>query len=83
MSSRALDDLLAESSEAAADLRNGRCGIHRTVLWRLRTGRRSPDLETAVKLAELTSGRVSITGWTKPVSGRPRSHEVQRTAEAA
>jgi len=63
-SSVALDEVLQEDgveSRAIAER------FHRTMLWRLRTGRRSPDLKTAGELQELSAGRVDALGWLKPV----------------
>jgi hypothetical protein len=64
-SSQALDALLKEenSPEAQAISDPKISGIHRTVLWRYRTGRRKPDLVPAAKLEKLSNGRVPITGW--------------------
>ncbi|HMJ55707.1 MAG TPA: hypothetical protein VK540_26710 [Polyangiaceae bacterium] len=36
---------------------------HRTVLWRFRTGRGLPDLETAVDLCNLSQGRILERDW--------------------
>jgi hypothetical protein len=41
--------------------------FHRSVLWRLRTGRRLPELEGAVLMARVTKRRIPEVYWTKPV----------------
>lgn len=59
-SSASLDALLEETSPEAEAIR---LRFHRTMLWRLRTGRRSPDLQTAIELGELSKERVPAAGW--------------------
>lgn len=80
VASRALDDFCKENNDEAEALRNGRCGVHRTVIWRLRTGRRSPDLSTAALIEKATGGRVRTTDWAVRITGRLRSHEVRARA---
>jgi hypothetical protein len=59
-SSRALDELLDTDGPESEAIR---ARFHRTMLWRYRTGRRKPDIETAKTLAELSGGRVPMNGW--------------------
>ena len=53
----------------AADAVRG--AFHRTILYKLRTGRRGPELATAVQIERLTGGRVSTEGWL--VNRRPKA----------
>jgi hypothetical protein len=55
-----LDALLDETSPEAEAIK---LRFHRTMLWRLRTGRRSPDLQTAIQIGELSKERVPAAGW--------------------
>lgn len=64
-SSVALDQFLKDAGEAEMEALSAR--FHRTMLWKLRTGRRGPELETAVELERLTGGKVSAAGWLNPV----------------
>lgn len=64
-SSVALDELLDRGGDAAEAIRTR---FHRTMLWRLRTGRRLPEIETATELHRLSGGRVPIDGWTEPAA---------------
>lgn len=66
-SSEALQRLLEGESEYSIAIK-GR--FHRTVLWRLVTGRRSPDLVTAVDIDDLTGGGVPVKGWLRFVRRR-------------
>lgn len=38
-------------------------GIHRTVLWNFKTGRRKPDAVNARLLEEVSNGEVPANGW--------------------
>jgi hypothetical protein len=38
--------------------------FHRTMLWRWKTGRGTPDLHSAPELQKLSRGRVRADGWT-------------------
>jgi len=59
-SSEALDGLLEKDvPETRAILKR----FHRTMLWRFRTGRRSPDLQTAIELQKLSGQKVPAAGW--------------------
>lgn len=59
-SSAALDALLGgESPESTAITAR----FHRTMLWRLRTGRRFPDLQSAIEIERLSAGQVPASGW--------------------
>lgn len=66
-SSRLLDALLSEGGDVAALLV---ATFHRTTLWRLRTGRRRPEMDTANDIARITHGRVPVTGWVAKRSTR-------------
>lgn len=63
VSSRALDSLLDTDTPQSKAIKSR---FHRTMLWRLRTGRRSPDLDTAAEIEKLTRGTRPVTaiGWT-------------------
>lgn len=65
LSSRALDALLADDSPGADALKKAfeEEKIHRTVLWRYRTGRGKPDADTLAKIERITEGRVPANGW--------------------
>jgi hypothetical protein len=45
---------------------------HRTVLWRLRTGRRSAAADTRQTVAELTGRKIAPADWEKPARGPRR-----------
>lgn len=60
VASRALNQLLDEGGELADAVR---AVVHRTVLWRYRTGRGKPDVDTAAKLEEASAGRVQANAW--------------------
>lgn len=62
-SSVALAQILEEGGEAAEAIT---ARFHRTMLWRLRTGRRLPELETAIVLETLSEGRIQAAGWFRP-----------------
>lgn len=62
-SSVALAEVLSEGGEEAAAIT---ARFDRSMLWRLRTGRRLPELETAVALQELSGGRIDAAGWLRP-----------------
>jgi hypothetical protein len=38
-------------------------GIHRTMLWNFKTGRRKPDAVNAKLLEDASEGRVPANGW--------------------
>lgn len=59
-SSIALDALLSEGGPAAEAIK---AEVHRTVLWRYRTGRSKPDAATLSKIERLSGGRVRAGGW--------------------
>jgi hypothetical protein len=61
-SRRALDHLLTEESAEAKAVRE--CAdVHRTQLWKYRTGRGRPDANTIALLARLSRNRVPADGW--------------------
>lgn len=60
-SSIALDTLLDIGGEKAEAIRKST--IHRTVLWRYRTGLGKPDVESAALLERLSGGEVAANGW--------------------
>jgi hypothetical protein len=63
-SSIALDALLkAGGPEAEAISDEATSKIHRTQVWKYRTGRRKPDAETIARLERLSEGRVPANGW--------------------
>jgi len=64
--SRELDRIMAEDGPLARAIQRK---FHRSVLWRLRTGRRQPELESAVLMAKVTKGRLPESYWTIPVRG--------------
>jgi hypothetical protein len=53
---------LADLIEKEPDLFRG-IGLHRTVLWNFKTGRRKPDAVSAKLLEDVTEGRVPANGW--------------------
>ncbi len=55
--------------------------VHRTVLWRFRTGRAAPGREIASRLQRVTGGRVAILDWDKHARGPLRKGEVRRTID--
>jgi len=59
-SSEKLRRLLLGDSPMARAIRQQ---FERSMLWRFRTGRRTPGLETALDLATITRGRLSLEGW--------------------
>lgn len=61
-SRRALDHLLDEESPEAIAVRENP-KLHRTMLWRYRTGKGRPDANTIALLDQLSRGRVPATGW--------------------
>lgn len=61
-SAQALDRLLSEGGAIAAALKSS---VHRTMLWRFRSGRRLPDAQTIAKLHEVSGGLVPADGWTR------------------
>jgi hypothetical protein len=83
ISSQALDALLKEESspEAQAISDQKISGIHRTVLWRYRTGKRKPDIGPATRLEKLSNGRVPLTGWEDIKSDAPLSEGAQDEIE--
>ena len=64
-SALALDAVLKEESPEAEALHDAvrNRDLHRTMLWRFRTGHGAPELQTARRLHQLTNGRVPIDGW--------------------
>jgi hypothetical protein len=58
----ALGEVLDEGGPIAKAIE---AAVHRTMLWRFRTGRRQPDAETIAKLHNLSNGRVAANGWTR------------------
>jgi hypothetical protein len=63
-SSIVLDALLkAGGPEAEAISDEATSKIHRTQVWKYRTGRRKPDAETIARLERLSNGRVPANGW--------------------
>lgn len=55
-----LGAVLDEQGEMASAIERS---IHRTALWRYRTGRRRPDAETIALLHRLSDGRIAAHGW--------------------
>ena len=53
-------EVLNEDGEEAKAIK---AEVHRTMLWRFVTGRRSPDADTIAKLHRLSGGRVPADGW--------------------
>jgi hypothetical protein len=62
-SSEALRRLLAEGGERAQAVQER---FDRTMLWRFKTGERTPSLSTAIELAKVSRGAVSVEGWRRP-----------------
>lgn len=54
-------------------------GLHRTVLWNFKTGRRRPDSVSAKLLEDVTGGRVPANGW----ATQAEVDERNKTAPAA
>jgi hypothetical protein len=69
-SSEALDAVL---NKGGADAEQIRDKFHRTMLWRLRSGKRSPELQTAVDIEKITGGKVTAEGWTLKIECAPES----------
>lgn len=65
VSAASLGAILDRSGKAATYIRER---WHRTMLWRWRTGRGRPDLDTAAELHKVTRGRVRADGWTTPAA---------------
>jgi uncharacterized protein YegJ (DUF2314 family) len=59
-SARALGEVLDEEGEAARAIRDA---VHRTMLWKYRTGRSKPDADTIALLHRLSDGRIAAHGW--------------------
>lgn len=55
-------------------------GLHRTVLWNFKTGRRRPDSVSAKLLEDATGGRVPANGWATPAEVQERK---DKTPDAA
>ena len=64
-----LDAVLAKGGPVAAALLRR---YHRTVLWRLRTGRRSAAPDTRDTIAELTGYKIALVDWVRPARGPRR-----------
>lgn len=60
---RALSEVLDEDGEMARALKKH---FHYTMLWKYKTGRRRPALESATKMHELTFGRIQESQWYVP-----------------
>lgn len=60
-SSRSLDALLDADCDEARSIRGST--IHRTVLWRYRTGKGKPAAAAAAELDRLSNGKVPANGW--------------------
>ena len=76
-SSKALDHLLDVGGPEAESIKS-ESGIHRTVLWRYRTGKGKPDADTVAILDRLTGGKVPANGWedeSPSDAGQPKSSE--------
>jgi hypothetical protein len=69
-SSRALDALLNRGGPAAEAIKTS--SIHRTMLWRYRTGRGKPDAKSIALLEQLSGGEVPGNGWIDIPVERPR-----------
>ena len=67
--SEALDRLLSEWPAVIAALASA--GIHRTALWRYRTGRTTPGSDIAAKIQRLTDGAVPADSWAPTDPGHP------------
>lgn len=61
VSSRALDVLLEQGGEVAEAIKESK--IHRTQLWKYRTGKRKPEADTIAILDRLSGGAVPANGW--------------------
>jgi hypothetical protein len=85
LSSRALDALLKRKDDDAKAMKmaleDENEGVHRTVLWRYRTGTGKPGVEGAAKIERITGGLVPANGWEDiadepPASeSKPNGHE--------
>ena len=79
LSSRALDQLLEAGGEQAEAIKGL---LHRTVLWRYRTGKGKPDADTIAKLDRLSEGFVPANGWEDELdSAASTSHKAAGGAE--
>ena len=58
--SRALDRVLNQGGEVADRIKEA---IHRTQLWRFRTGRGNPDANTIAVLHRLSDGAIAASQW--------------------
>jgi hypothetical protein len=71
---RSLDNILREEASPEAVAIRTCAEIHRTMLWRYRTGKGRPDANTIALLAQLSNGRIPATGWVddeKPAEETP------------
>lgn len=55
-----LDAILTDGGEVAESIKDA---VHRTQLWRFRTGKGKPDANTIALLHRLSEGRVAADGW--------------------
>ena len=80
-SSEALGRLLLGDGPIARILRKQ---YERSMLWRPRSGRRTPSLGTAFDLAKVTHGRLSLQAWFRPHNNSIRGDESrQRSSKRA
>lgn len=61
---RELDKVLDEDGPTAKAIRRE---FHRTSLWRLRTGRRQGELDSAKLIEKKSRGRIRATWWREDV----------------
>lgn len=77
VSAAELGAVLDEGGEVAGAIRQR---FDRSMLWRLRTGRRQyPQMCSAVVLRELTGGRISLDGWAVRRASGPVPSDVGMT----
>ena len=55
-------------------------GIHRTALWKFKTGKRKPDSVSAAILEEVSGGRVPASGWATPAEIEERKTKTPNAA---
>ncbi|WP_437948696.1 hypothetical protein WME98_50110 [Sorangium sp. So ce296] len=78
-SARALARILGHRGDLARKLRRE---VDRTVLWKLSTGKRLPELATAVRLHKLSHGRISVFGWAEEDPEQPANDQAPQDEQA-
>lgn len=71
MAAKGLDEAL--NGDKALTKRLEEKGVHRTMLWRFRTGRGKPSVETAALIERETGGLAPASGWEDPEQSKPET----------